>query len=47
VSPRDQVLLAEERVVLDVDLGVERDHLPVGRDDERVHLDQAGITLEV
>ena len=35
--------MAEHRVAVDRDLGVERDHLAVAGDDERVDLDQRRV----
>src|SRR5690606_28133732 len=40
--PRE-ALLTEQRVVLDVDLRVERDDLPVAGDDQRVDRDEARV----
>ncbi len=37
------VLVAEERVVVEVDLGVERDHIAGAGDDQRVDLDHRGV----
>ncbi len=39
--------VAEHRVVVERDLGVERVHTTVGREDERVDLDQVGVALGV
>ena len=39
-------LLAEQRVVVDVDLGVERDQVAVLRHDQRIELDQRQVALE-
>ena len=47
IAQRRQLLLAEHRVRVDVDLGVERDELAGLGDDERVDLEQRGIALEV
>ena len=43
VAECGQVRVAEERVVVQVDLRVERDHLPLLRHDQRVDLRQAGV----
>ena len=42
---RGEPLLAEQRVVLDVDLRVERDDVAVLRDDQRIDLDEARVAL--
>ena len=47
VAPLRQLFLTEQRVVLDVDLRVERDEVAVARDDQRVDLDQARILFQV
>ena len=39
--------VAEHRVVVEGDLGVERVHLAVGREDQRVDLDEVGVALDV
>ncbi|MNC87151.1 hypothetical protein D3C83_28530 [compost metagenome] len=45
VAQRGEPLLPEQRVVLDVDLRVERDDMPVLRDDQRIDLDEARVAL--
>ena len=47
VAPRDEVLLAEQRVVLDVDLRIECHDVALVGDDQRVDLDQARVALEI
>ena len=44
---RGQLLLAEDRVGIDVELGVERHELAALGDDERIDFEQRGIALEV
>ena len=39
--------MTEHGVVVERDLGVERVHLAVGREDERVDLAQVGVALDV
>src|SRR5690606_39663438 len=46
VAHAGEALLAEQRVVLDVDLRVERDEVPVAGDDQRVDLDEARVALD-
>ena len=47
IAPGGQLLLAEQRVVLDVDLGVERHQLAVAGHDQRIDFDQARVLLEI
>ena len=47
VAPAGEFLLAEQGVVFDVDLGVERDQLALARHDQRVDLEQARVLLEI
>ena len=42
-----QVLVPEQRVVLDVDLGIERQQIAVAGDDQRIDLHQAGIAFQI
>ena len=39
--------VTEDRVVVERDLGVERVHAPVGREDQRVDLHQVGVAVDV
>ena len=43
IAQLDQILVAEQRVVVEVDLGVERVDLAVLRQDERIDLGQRGV----
>ncbi len=43
VAQRGHVLVAEERVVVEVHLGVERQHRPLVGDHQRVHLDERRV----
>ncbi len=45
VAQRDDVLVAEERVVVEVDLGVEGQHAAVARHDQRIDLGERGVGL--
>ena len=38
--------MAEQRVVVEADLGVEADQLPVLGDDQRIDLEQAHVLLD-
>ena len=46
VAQRLDLLVAEERVVVEVHLGVERQHLAVAGDDQRIDLDERGVELD-
>ena len=46
VAQRLDVLVAEQRVVVEVHLGVERDHVARAGDDQRVDLDQRAVELD-
>ena len=43
VAERRDVRMAEERVVVEIDLGVEAEELAVFRDDQRIDLEQAHV----
>ena len=43
IAERGQLLVAVERVVVEVDLGVERNHVALLRDHQRIDLHDAGI----
>src|SRR6266404_3097225 len=47
VAQGHDVLVAVERVVVEVELGIERDHPPVLRDHQRIDLGQRAVLLEV
>ncbi len=39
------ILVAEQRVVVEIDLGIERQHIAGAGDDQRVDLDDRGVKL--
>ncbi len=47
VAQRRELGVAEQRVGIDVDLGIERQQRPGARDDQRIHLDQAQVLVDV
>ncbi len=47
VAQRTDIVLPEQRIGIEIELGVERDEPAVGRLDQRVDLEQRGVGLEI